>query len=96
MTAHRMTKRDLLWRGAGAVLSIVAGGLAMGLDHSPVVLLLFPLVLIGLALMINGKRVAVAFQAERRGHCHTAEVIHAERLRRHSRRDGSTEHRRRV
>jgi hypothetical protein len=81
-----MKKRDLTWRVAGAVLSLGACAAALTMDGSPLILLLFPLVLFGLTLMINGKRVAVAWRAERRGHFNTATVIHAERIRRHRRR----------
>ncbi|KQN30476.1 hypothetical protein ASF00_06990 [Sphingomonas sp. Leaf34] len=81
-----MTKRVFVWRSAGVMLGLAAGVTAITVEDSSLVVLLLPLVLIGLTLMINGKRVAIAFQAERRGHWHTAEVIHAERLRRHRRR----------
>ena len=74
-----------MWRSAGAVLSIAAGSVAMSMYSAPVVVFLFLVILVGLTLMINGKRVAVAFQAERRGHAHTAEVIHARRVRRYRR-----------
>ena len=77
-----MTRRDLAWRIGGAALSLAACAAAVTMDGSPLIVILFPLVLIGLTLTINGKRVAVAFRAERRGHCHTAAAIHAGRLRR--------------
>jgi hypothetical protein len=80
-----MTKRDMLWRGAGAVMSLGAGATALATDSAPLVVLLFLMILLGLTLMINGKRVAIALQAERRGHHHTAETIHARRVRRHRR-----------
>ena len=57
----------------------------MTTDSAPPVVPLFLVILLGLTLMINGKRVAIAFQAERRGHHHTAEIIHARRVRRHRR-----------
>jgi uncharacterized membrane protein YfcA len=78
----RVRKRDSLWRSAGAVLCIAAGGVALSADSAPLVVLLFLVVLFGLTLVINGKRVAIAVQAERRGHPHTAEIIHARRIRR--------------
>lgn len=81
-----MTKRDLTWRAAGAMLSLGACAAALMMDSSPLILMLFPLVLFGLTLTINGKRVAVAWRAERRGHVNTATVIHAQRIRRHRRR----------
>lgn len=80
-----MTKRDMLWRCGGALLSIAAGAGALTTDSTPLVVLLFPVILVGLTLMINGKRVAIAWRAERRGHCHTAEIIHARRVHRHRR-----------
>lgn len=61
MIVYCMIKCDLLWWGVGVVLSIVVGGLVMGLDYLLVVLLFFLLVLIGFVLMINGKCVVVVF-----------------------------------
>lgn len=84
-----MTRRDIAWRAVGVLLSITACAAAMTMDGSPLVIILFPLVLLGLTLMINGKRVSVAWRAERRGHGHTATVIHTERIRRDRRRDES-------
>lgn len=81
-----MTRRDILWRGVGAALSGGACAASLLLDGSPLMIVVFPLALLGLVLAINGKRVAVAFRAERRGHYRTAEVIHARRMRRHRRR----------
>lgn len=76
-----MTKRDMLWRGAGALISVTAGAGSLTTDSAPLVVVLFLAILFGLTLMINGKRVIVVLRAERRGHCHTAEVIHAKRVR---------------
>ena len=76
------------WRVAGLALSV--GGCAASLtarDGSPWNLLYFLAALAGIVLMLNGKRVSVAWKAERRGHCDTATVIHAERLRRNASRD---------
>jgi hypothetical protein len=81
-----MTGRDILWRSIGVALSSGACAVAMAMDGSPLIIVMFPVALIGLTLMINGKRVVTALRAERRGHCHTAEVIHAVRIRRHRRR----------
>lgn len=81
-----MTRRDMLWRGAGAALSSGACAASLLLDGSPLMIVFFPLAILGLVLVINGKKVATALRAERRGHYHTAEVVHAERLRRHRRR----------
>lgn len=81
-----MTRRDACWRGAGAVLSGGACAATLVLDGAVLALVLFPVTLLGIVLMVNGKKVATALRAERRGHCHTAAVIHAERVRRHRRR----------
>lgn len=77
-----MTRRDASWRAAGA--SLIGGALVIALmsEGSPLIVILFPVALIGLVLIINGKKVATALRAERRGHCHTAEVIHTQRVRR--------------
>lgn len=83
-----MTRRDVSWRAAGVAVFVSACSIAATLDGSPLIVLLLPMMLVGLTLMINGKRVAIAFRAERRGHWHTAQVIHAERVRRHRRRLG--------
>lgn len=77
-----MTGRDLMWRTAGAVL--FAGGCAASLmarDGSPWALH-FAAAIIGIVLMLNGKRVGVVIRAERRGHCDTAAAVHAARIRR--------------
>jgi hypothetical protein len=78
-----MTGRDLAWRTAGAAL--FAGGCAASLmarDGSPWVLLHFVAAILGIVLMLNGKRVGVVIRAERRGHCDTATAVHAARIRR--------------
>lgn len=81
-----MTRRDAVWRGAGVALSGGACAASLLLDGSPLMIIFFPLALLGLVLVINGKKVATALRAERRGHYHTAEVIHAQRIRRYRRR----------
>lgn len=78
-----MTRRDAAWRAAGALISSGACAASLALDGSPLMVVLFPVALLGLALLVNGKRVATVLRAERRGHVHTAEVIHARRRRRH-------------
>lgn len=84
-----MNRRDRAWRAAGAALIVGASAAALAMEGSALVLLALPLTLVGLALVVNGKRVGVAIRAERRGHPHTAEIIHAQRLRRrHEYRDG--------
>ncbi|SOB88263.1 hypothetical protein SAMN06297144_3411 [Sphingomonas guangdongensis] len=81
-----MTARDLRWRIGGFALTGGSCVAALALDARPVTLPLFLLALLGLPLMIHGKRVAQLFRAERRGHCHTAEAVHAARVRRQGRR----------
>lgn len=81
-----MTGRDLVWRTAGACLFV--GGCAastIARDGSPLVVLYFLVAILGIVLVLNGKRVAVVIQAERRGHCNTAAAIHAARVRRRHR-----------
>jgi hypothetical protein len=75
-----MTRRDARWRAAGAMLGSGACAASVMLDGSPLMIVLFPLALLGLVLTINGKRVVTALRAERRGHGHTAAAIHARRV----------------
>jgi hypothetical protein len=77
-----MIRRDMPWRGIGLVLAAGASGAAAAMNGSAQAMLVFPIALLGLTLMINGKRVAVVLRAERHGHGHTAQAIHAVRLRR--------------
>jgi hypothetical protein len=79
-----MTCRDLRWKAGGLALTGLACTLCLVLDTSPWQMLLFPLALLGLPLMIHGKRVGQMVRAERRGHAHTADLVHAARLRRHA------------
>jgi len=81
-----MTRRDIAWRTAGLILSVGACGAATAMNGSALAMLVFPIALLGLTLMINGKRVGVVLRAERHGHGHTADAIHAVRLRRARRR----------
>lgn len=77
-----MTRRDIGWRVTGAALSL--GGCAASMadrTDSLLTLLYFFMALMGLVLMVNGKRVAVVLRAERRGHGATASAIRAERIR---------------
>lgn len=78
-----MTRIDVAWRAAG-LAAIGAGCMASLLDRdgSPRAILYFLLCIFGLVLLVSGKRVGIALKAERRGHCDTATVIHAERVRR--------------
>lgn len=76
-----MTRRDLQWRCGGLALTAFSCTMCLTVDSSPLVVLFFPLALLGLPLMIHGKRVRQLLRAERRGHGHTAGVVHAARLR---------------
>jgi len=79
-----MTHRDLAWRAAGAALFALAclAGLA-GLAGATGKLGLpgFALALIGLALIVQGRRVAAALRIERGRHRMLAQAIHARRRR---------------
>lgn len=78
-----MTRRDMLWRATGAILFVSGcAASAIDADGSRLTLLYFGSTILGIVLILNGKRVAISWQAERRGHCDTAAVIHAQRIRR--------------
>lgn len=87
-----MTRRDLKWRAGGFALLASSCGMGLMLDGSPALIVLFPLALLGLPLMIHGKRVGQLLQVERRGHSHTVEVVHAARVRRRARADDGFGH----
>ena len=77
-----MTRRDLQWKAGGFLLLSALCAMCLALDGSPAMIIFFPLALLGLPLMIHGKRVGQLLRAERRGHGHTADVVHRARLRR--------------
>jgi len=77
-----MTRRDLQWKGGGFALTAISCALCVAADGSPFTIAFFPLALLGLPLMLHGKRVGQMFRAERRGHGHTVDVVHAARVRR--------------
>jgi hypothetical protein len=79
-----MTRRDLRWKAGGLALTATACALCGAADGSPLMIVVFPLALLGLPLMIHGKRVGQMVRAERRGHRHTIDVVHAARMRRRS------------
>lgn len=89
-----MTRRDLQWRAGGGALTAASCAICAGCDGSPLTILLFSLALLGLPLMIHGKRVGQMFRAERHGHHHTVDAVHAARLRRRSQHGDDTSHRR--
>jgi hypothetical protein len=77
-----MTRRDLQWKAGGFALLATSCAICVALDGSPAMIVFLPLALLGLPLMIHGKRVGQVLRAERRGHYHTRDVIHAARVRR--------------
>ena len=84
-----MTRRDLRWKAGGLALTATACALCGAADGSPLTIVVFPLALLGLPLMIHGKRVGQMVRAERRGHSHTVDAVHAARRRRRGQgRDG--------
>ncbi|MBB3912612.1 hypothetical protein [Sphingomonas desiccabilis] len=88
-----MTGRDLRWRAAGLLVSAAAcAGTFFHRDGSPLTIVSFLLAIVGIVLMLHGKRVAVALRAERRGHCQTAAAIHTQRMRRQERRPDRLRH----
>lgn len=76
-----MTRRDHAWRLGGLALTVGACTACLSLDRSPLMVPLFVVALLGLPLMLHGKRVAQVLRAERRGHALTAGAVHAARLR---------------
>ena len=81
-----MTGRDLAWRVAGvAVAGTAAAGGLTAREGSPLVIVYFVAAIVGIVLMLHGKRVAVAWRAERHGHRDTAAAIHSRRVERHRR-----------
>lgn len=76
-----MTRRDLQWKAGGFALTAGSCAICLVLGASPLIILFFPLALLGLPLMIHGKRVGQVLRAESRGHCETASVVHAARVR---------------
>ncbi|MEG3175157.1 hypothetical protein U1872_02875 [Sphingomonas sp. RB3P16] len=81
-----MTHRDLAWRGLGTGLIVVAAIVRI-LDasgaHAGLGLLAFLLVVAGLVLIFQGKRVPAALRIERSRHRLLAQAIH-DRRRTHS------------
>jgi hypothetical protein len=77
-----MTRRDLQWKAAGFALTAFSCAMCLALENFVLIIVFFPLAFLGLPLMIHGKRVGQLLRAERHGHCRTAEVVHAARVRR--------------
>lgn len=75
---------DRWWRGAGVVL-LVAGGLAGALSDAgamggaSVLLLGFPLAMLGLVLVVQGRRAPLAIRVECSRHRMLPERLHARR-----------------
>lgn len=77
-----MRHRDFLWRGIGLGAFVTAGvvGIADRLAGGSLIALpAFGVALIGLVLIVQGKRVAVALRIERSRHRGLAAMIHARR-----------------
>ncbi|MDR6847574.1 hypothetical protein J2X47_001786 [Sphingomonas sp. BE270] len=80
-----MRQRDLAWRGVGAVAFAFAAaiGLADRMDGGSLLALpAFGVALIGLVLIVQGKRVAAAVRVERSRHRALLAAIRARRARR--------------
>lgn len=77
-----MTRRDLQWKLGGTALLAFSCAMCLVLDRSPAMIVFLPLALLGLPLMIHGKRVGQVLRAEHRGHAFTKDAVHAARLRR--------------
>ncbi len=80
-----MTRRDLAWRGLGAV--IASAGCVPGLfgryyDNPGLGLLGFVLAMIGLVLIVQGKRAPAALRVEFGRHRMLPHAIHARRCQR--------------
>ena len=86
-----MTHRDLAWRGAGVALVAVAGLVRLadgGATHGAVALLAFVLMLLGVVLLVQGKRVPAALRVERSRHRLLAQAIRERRRTPPGARDG--------
>jgi hypothetical protein len=84
-----MTARDLAWRIGGAALF----GLACAIGQSRSVsssdgidtlfgLVAFVLAIAGVVLLVQGKRIPMAFRVERSGHRNLVAAVHSRRQRR--------------
>ncbi len=82
-----MTRRDLAWRASGAALFAAAatvGFISRGGSAAVLGLPAFCLALLGIVLIVQGRRVPAALRIERSGHRTLAQAIHE----RHRRRSG--------
>lgn len=78
-----MTRRDMIWRGAAALVMLGSGVAAqMEVGGTNAAVGFFLLSLAAIIVMVNGHHVLTAIRAERRGHALTAEAVHAARVRR--------------
>ncbi|WP_010184881.1 hypothetical protein [Sphingomonas sp. PAMC 26605] len=80
-----MTHRDLAWRSLGVALVVVAvaARIADGAGtHAGLSVIAFIMALIGLALIVQGRRVSAALRVERSRHRMLAQAIHDRRRRR--------------
>lgn len=87
-----MTRRDLQWKAGGFALLASSCAMCHAFGGSPAMIVFFPLALLGLPLMIHGKRVGQLLRAERRGHSQTVDVVRAARVRRRGQADDGFGH----
>lgn len=95
-----MTLRDVTWRAGGMTLFGIAcviglddrlgDGGASGTGTIVAGLFSFGLAILGIVLLVQGKRVALAWRVERSPHRNLAAIIHAQRQRRAARPDRTT------
>jgi hypothetical protein len=80
-----MKRRDVSWRTGGAALLLLGFGMAVAMPpeagpaRSVLTLAGFLVVITGLVLVINGKRVAMVLRIERSRHRELPLAIHARR-----------------
>ena len=80
-----MSRRDMMWRGAGALLMGASCFAAQtGVGRGPAAITCFAAAIAGIVLMVNGHHVLTVLRAERRGHGSTAASVHAARINRRS------------
>jgi len=87
-----MTRRDMIWRGAGAAMIAAGYSLATATSSdgtglsSLLTLIGFAAAFLGLVLLVQGKRVPLAFRIERSSHRDLPALIRLQRRRRNARR----------
>lgn len=87
-----MTRRDILWRSLGAVLSLVGPACELlapgdsGGARGMLTLLFFALTVLGIVLLIQGRKVALAVRIDGSRHRMLPELIRSRRRERHMKR----------